>query len=148
MDQYIIRRRPTNRKTPFPSTSSSTAAGGPDWPRNVRCTRRPCRTRRSQTRTRTSSTMTISMTRTPLYKQHFGTNCPKVRQAPPVWAAFFMSGYSPEKWRLYAVLFFCHRHFADPRCGPRRWPWRVGRGKPAGRIWFRQPRRKCSCVVK
>ena len=65
-----------------------------------------------------------------------------------LWAAFFMSGYSPEKWRLYAVLFFCHRHFADPCCGPRRWPWCVGRGEFAGRLWQRQPRRECSCTVK
>ena len=86
--------------------------------------------------------------RTPLYKQHFGTNCPKVRQAPPARAAFFMSGYSPEKWRLYAVLFFCHRHFADPRCGPRRWPWRVGRGEFAGGLRLGQPRRQCSCTVR
>lgn len=53
-----------------------------------------------------------------------------------------MSGYSPEKWRLYAVLFFCHRHFADPRCGPRRWPWRVGRGEFAGGLRLGQPRRQ------
>lgn len=25
-----------------------------------------------------------------------------------------MSGIFPEKWWLYAVLFFFHRHFADP----------------------------------
>ena len=86
--------------------------------------------------------------RTPLYKQHFGTNCPKVRQAPPARAAFFMSGYSPVKWRLYAVLFFCHRHFADPCCCPRRWPWRVGRGEFAGGLRLGQPRRQCSCTVE
>ena len=28
--------------------------------------------------------------------------------------SFFMSGIFPEKWWLYAVLFFFHRHFADP----------------------------------
>ena len=35
---------------------------------NVRCTKCPCRTRRSQTRTRTSSTMTTSTTRALLYR--------------------------------------------------------------------------------
>ena len=28
------------------------------------------------------------------------------RNLPPVMAAFFMAGENPEKWRLYAVLFF------------------------------------------
>ena len=82
------------------------------------------------------------------YIMHFGTNCPKVWQAPPVWAAFFMSGASPEKGRLYAVFRFCYQHFADPRCCPRRWPWRVGRGEFAGRLRFRQPRCQCSWLIK
>ena len=28
------------------------------------------------------------------------------RNLPPEMAAFFMTGENPEKWRLYAVLFF------------------------------------------
>jgi hypothetical protein len=28
------------------------------------------------------------------------------RNLPPEMAAFFMAGENPEKWRLYAVLFF------------------------------------------
>ena len=36
-----------------------------------------------------------------------------------------MSGYSPENVSLYEVFRFCYQHFADPRCCPRRGPWRV-----------------------
>ena len=33
---------------------------------------------------------------------------------------------------LYGVLFFRYHHLADPRCGPGRWPGRVGRRQSPG----------------
>lgn len=43
---------------------------------------------------------------------------------------------TPENRRLYAVFHIRYHYFADPRNCPRRWPWRVGRGQPAGGLWL------------
>ena len=50
--------------------------------------------------------MTMWTTRTPLYKSHFWTKCPEVVTCRLYGRLFSWPGKTPEKWRLYAVLFF------------------------------------------
>ena len=71
-----------------------------------------------------------------------GQSVPKYVTCRQKWRLFSWPGISPEKWRLYGVLFFCCRYLTDPGCGSRRWSWRVGRCQSAGGLRLGQPRLK------
>ena len=50
--------------------------------------------------------------------------------------------------KMYGIFYERNRHFEGTGYRAGRWPWRVGRYQPAGRLRQRQPWRECSCTVK